>query len=127
MGEPIDIPELADWIAEQHSAKTPHHSLNGYLCDTCRVPTMTIDVHVGVAPFTLRCRATPGCAGLGRSAMYPAQVPPVIYGEPKFEWARPSREDFELLDDEVKDHVMRGGLVLRARTDLPGAYVVEKS
>ena len=124
-GEPIVLSDDVEaFLAKRFEQVSPHHSMNGYSCDQCGGMTMTIDVHVGVTPMFLGCRATEGCSGTGVSRSYPPKLPPEGHRSPEWEWARPDADAFAELSESMREHVLRGGLVLRPRTNLPGAYVV---
>lgn len=87
--------------------------LNAYECDGesfkgtkgCGSYIVTIDRHPGVTPFMLKCG---NCGGFAHSKMY--RVQPDL--TPTHEWYRPEKaSDVPLL---ARDHVAKGGLVLRA-------------
>lgn len=92
---------------------------NVYICDTCRKPTVTVDIHEGATPFLLGCRASGDvgdCPGMAVSEMYPH--PLIIaetYGPPEWEWFRPEGQELARLDENMRYHVMLGGLDLRKR------------
>lgn len=103
--------------------------LNVYRCEYgCN--TVTVDVAEGVTPFFIKCRAKPRpgrpllpeltgddgeCIGQAQSCMYPrGPVPPWI-GEPTHEWYKPEVSDD--MDDATREHIERGGLLLRERTE----------
>lgn len=84
------------------------HRLNIYTCDECRRHIVTRDIEHGVSPFMIGCEATPGCKGMMRSSMYR------VFDQTMAEthhWYRP--ESLELLGDWERDHVEKGGLLLR--------------
>jgi len=83
--------------------------INGYLCETCGLVTVTVDKHPGVTPFVLSCRME-GCRGITQSMMYP---PAMTFDVPLWEWYRPSADENKTLDSYTKDHVRNGGLLLR--------------
>ncbi len=101
--------ETQAWLDGQ--AVIGHTRKNLYTCDMCRGEIVTIDTDKGVTPFMISCRATSGCKGFMASSFYhcdPARVA-------QFEWYRP--ETIEGFDPATKEHVMKGGLLLRP---LPG-------
>lgn len=87
---------------------------NGYKCQDCGQITMTYHVDDGVTPMFLACRATEDCTGRAVSMMYPPGPLPAELAElPRWEWYRPSRRAVRRMDRAMRDHVARGGLVLR--------------
>ena len=86
------------------------NKINGYTCKGCGQTFYTINDVDGTTPFMLRCRvANIGCGGMAQSNFY--RVP--LLAKPSWEWFKPEGEAFEKLTDEEKDHVNRGGLLLR--------------
>lgn len=87
--------------------------LNKYTCEKCGGTFTTIDLNDGVTPFMTRCRAETDrferCAGMAQSHFYR------VHGEawPEWGWYTPDAAWLERQDDGMKDHVSRGGLVLR--------------
>ena len=82
--------------------------VNAYRCLTCQRDTVTINKHEGVTPFTIRCQKE-GCDGEARSRMY--RVSQNLL--PSHEWYRPADEELAQLDEETREHVDCGGLLLR--------------
>ena len=80
--------------------------LNVYTCQTCGGRIVTIDRHVGTTPFTINCRATPGCDGVMYSSMY--QVDESL--TPTWEWFKPGGK---FRNRAMREHVEMGGLDLR--------------
>jgi hypothetical protein len=115
-----------------------HPRINIYLCEFgCH--TVTVDVAHGVTPFFIKCKAKPRpdrpiaakhlgedgeCVGLAKSSMYPKGPKPPWIGEPTHEWYTP--ENMQRLTDEEADHVGRGGLLLRERTNAVPIYQGEE-
>ena len=110
--------------------------VNIWACSTCKLPTVAIDIHAGVTPMALVCRArladfgadgTPVvdeddlCGGRAMSTMYvlpdPDSTPDWVarlLADPPWEWYCPTDlADLRSLDGETVDHVKRGGLLLR--------------
>lgn len=98
--------------------------INGYLCGVCNRYTVTVDVHDGVTPMFLTCRASGDseeCLGRATSMMYadPATWP--NHGQPRapqpeWEWYKPVGVEADRIrhgDPQTWDHVRRGGLLLR--------------
>lgn len=116
--------------------------INGWTCETCGKTTYCIHVDDGVTPMFLACRASGrlgDCDGTGRSMMYPAPpVPDHVVAAVRWEWYKPEspRRRFDpdtgklytppdSLTAAEREHVDRGGLLLRELTDagravLPG-------
>jgi hypothetical protein len=93
---------------------------NAYKCGQCGRVAITIDIHRGVTPMTMACRVAPAiCDGTMQSMMYPDNgAPPpdsylAQYRDRVFHWYRPGQAEFIELDKSSKDHVMRGGLLIR--------------
>lgn len=85
---------------------------NRYTCNECEGSIVTEDVDKGVTPAFIGCRAAEGCEGTMGSAFY-HEDPDT---PPDGEWYRPPRERLETMSEEEREHVMKGGLVLRKVT-----------
>jgi hypothetical protein len=89
---------------------------NGYRCQTCGYLLVTINRQEGVTPFSLGACRNPsnvdGCPGRMYSLFY--RLPPNA-PEPTWEWYSPSKGErqYRRLSDWERDHVERGGLLLR--------------
>lgn len=95
--------------------------INVYTCEECGGETVTIDVHEGVTPFMLRCRATGkegDCDGAAYSCMYRVHGKPI----PKWEWFKPIGSEYNKLSRDMKEHVDKGGLDIRRKPE-PDAAV----
>jgi hypothetical protein len=92
--------------------------INGYVCQrpTGKKPhiTLTVDVDEGVTPFMIGC---PDCGFDAYSMMYPrtGRIPPM--SAVTHEWYSPSNEELKTLHPANFEHVRRGGLLMRKRTD----------
>ena len=96
---------------------------NAYFCKSCRKVTITVDIDEGVTPAFIGC---PHCKkSMASSFMY--QIPGCMYfGEFKngqmtilpadYEWYKPPDREIVLLSDGEKEHVSKGGLLMRPRT-----------
>jgi hypothetical protein len=106
----VDMPLPDNVVAE-----LPRESV--YRCEKCASRFTTVDVDHGVTPFMTRCKVD-GCDGMAQSSMYPKAPRPSHVAAPSFEWYRPVHID-ELADlsPATLDHLKRGGLLLRPRTD----------
>ncbi len=82
--------------------------INVYICKTCRHGTTTINACDGVTPFMIRCRKL-GCDGMAESLFY--RVPQNSW--PSHEWYKPEGKELAALDQSTRDHVDKGGLILR--------------
>jgi hypothetical protein len=101
---------------------------NCYRCEYgCN--TFTVDVDEGVTPFMIKCKSKskPGrplrpdltgedgeCVGTARSCFYPKEPLP-SFAVITHEWYRP--KEMGGLSAKEKEHVERGGLLLRERTE----------
>lgn len=86
---------------------------NGYRCQSCGYLLVTINRAEGVTPFSMGCRnpsMIDGCPGPMCSTVY--RLPPGAPA-PTWEWYSPSKGQRKRLDDWSRDHVERGGLLLR--------------
>lgn len=116
----ISLPvSVVDWLREQVAARDGHHGENGYQCKSCGKVTVTVDVHPGVTPAFLDCRRTAGCSGMAVSSFYPSGPRPANLPEPAWEWFRPSSPVLARQTAAAREHVRKGGLLLRERTEAP--------
>lgn len=82
---------------------------NIYTCSLCKKTIVTVDRDEGTTPFILlACKATSGCNGEMESSFYTCDQSLTA----QYEWFRPGPSMH--LSPAVKDHVRRGGLVLRS-------------
>jgi hypothetical protein len=125
--------------------------INGWLCDgrggrpgipTCGRITYAINVHHGVTPMFLACRAEgvepneAECKGMGTSLMYPENDPPAhVLDAVAWEWYKPDAVEMKRLrkrERQGKDnsgtveHVEKGGLLLRPLTDAGRELLVSR-
>lgn len=112
--------------------------INVYRCEHgCN--NVTVDVDDGVTPFMMKCvtKSRPDrpldpiltgsdgeCLGMAKSCFYPKVAPPPWISVPTHEWYRP--KDLAGLNDGELEHVKKGGLLLRPRTDAEPIYHPEK-
>ena len=91
--------------------------LNLYVCPK-RHKTMTIDVAIGVTPFMLMCKHE-GCEEFAQSSLYAPECGVLsLVLPPRWEWYRPSGDEYINLDvNDRESHVDKGGLLLRKRTE----------
>lgn len=90
--------------------------VNVYVCPVCAGYTVTIDIHRGVTPFMLGCRASgrPGdCGGMAESSFYPKGTQPAHIPPPSWEWYTPSDAEYRRLNRDMREHVDKGGLMIR--------------
>lgn len=113
------------------SVKLPRE--NCYVCNVCHGLTVTVDVDEGVTPMFIRCKRIDSqyteervirkqCNGTARSGLYPKAPRPSTIPAPKFEWYNPTTTELSKLDEETQDYVLKGGLLLRERTDREPVY-----
>lgn len=91
-----------------------------YECERCKAYIVTIDIDRGVTPMYMRCQSESGvCSGLMRSYGYPVEARPPFIPDPQWEWYRPEVNALGRFDndDEMNEHILSGGLLLRGRTD----------
>lgn len=87
---------------------------NGYRCQTCGFLLVTVNRQEGTTPFNLGACRNPsnmdGCPGPMFSCLY--RLPPNA-PEPTWEWYAPGKAEQRRLGVWERDHVERGGLLLR--------------
>lgn len=79
--------------------------INAYECPDGHL-TVTIDLEDGTTPMMMNCR-NPSCGKVSRSKWY--KVDQNL--KPTFEWFKPT--DMKKLNPAERDHVQRGGLLIR--------------
>jgi hypothetical protein len=111
--EPIVLaPDIQAYITLL-AAQMGDRRVNGYHCPSCGRTLIVTHLDEGVTPVFLACRKTAGCTGQSHSLGYPPSPVPAYLGEPTHEWYRPGQEQFDSLDPAMREHVERGGLMLR--------------
>ncbi len=93
--------------------------VNGYRCRDCGRVTWTLDVHEGVTPMFLGCRAFTGCLGMAESMFYRV---PIDHPDPGWEWYKPSKGAARRQEKRFPGsmrHWEQGGLSLRHRKKDP--------
>jgi hypothetical protein len=92
--------------------------LNGYVCQrpTKSKPhiTLTVDVDRGVTPFMIAC---PVCQFDAYSMCYPRTGKIPCMEDVTHEWYAPDETEVQTLHPANLEHVKRGGLLMRKRTD----------
>lgn len=84
--------------------------VNVYTCPKCKGRTVTIDADDGVTPFMINCRSVGGChEEMAESSFYRVDQNLV----PTYEWYRPVGDELAMLKGEMREHVDKGGLLLR--------------
>lgn len=85
---------------------------NSYRCEKCQGTIVTVNLADGVTPFMVKCRAhwpDTSCDGMAQSGFYRIdQSTPPGWG-----WHRPGEAELSNLAEDVREHVQRGGLLLR--------------
>ena len=93
---------------------------NAYFCKKCRKVTITVDIDEGVTPMLIPCIH---CEQMANSFMY--QVPACMRYDfsngikilpADIEWYRPEKNELLKLSSHEKEHVNKGGLLMRKRT-----------
>jgi len=80
--------------------------VNKYICQACRRSHLTINLSHGVTPFSTLC---PLCQSYRcYSSMYRLDLAVVTVTHC---WYRPIPDEFETLDDDMKYHIICGGLL----------------
>lgn len=99
-------------------ARLPIGRENMYGCDTCKGYIVTVDIDRGVTPMYIKCQSET-CSALMRSYGYPARPRPEHIASADWEWYRPEVNALGRFDndDDANEHILRGGLLLRGRTD----------
>jgi hypothetical protein len=102
---------------------------NAYFCKECRKVTITVDIDNGVTPMFIKCHYCygamansfmynlPGCLRYDFSNGKIAELPADL------EWYKPSSEEYEKLSPHEKEHIDKGGLIYRLRTDKPAIMI----
>jgi hypothetical protein len=108
--------QTVEWIAA-HAAEALR--LNVWECEDCGMPVLCFDRHPGVTPFMVAHSTLGGgdCKGMCRSHFYngaSARAARDVLGQPSHEWYRPSAHELKRLRGQVRDHVLKGGLLVRA-------------
>lgn len=103
----------ADEIAREKARETfmgeySHRRLNIYTCDTCREHIVTEDIDRGVTPFLISCEYC--TRGKMRSSMYRVFDLSMKEG---YHWYTPSADELERDTPWAREHVEKGGLLLR--------------
>lgn len=84
--------------------------INRYVCEKCGQATITVDSDDGTTPFMTTCTKK-DCKGIAQSCFY--QCGQSI--KPTHEWYRPIHGEMALIKDQAtRDHIAKGGLILRA-------------
>lgn len=99
-----------------NSSKVPNPpALNAYQCERRKGHIiMTVDIHPGVTPMFMECKYE-HCPGTAGSLMYPwAPLPEILKKMKLWIWYRPSANEFASSDLATQQHVLQGGLSLRA-------------
>lgn len=86
---------------------------NVYVCPAGH-RTWTIHRDHGVTPFMMRCRENSECGEMAQSRCY-QEARGAHEPSPRFEWYKPGEKEMKKLDPATKDHVERGGLLIRQR------------
>lgn len=88
---------------------------NIYLCSGCGRGVVTQDMDAGVTPFIIFCDR-PGCGKPMQSLCYKVPQRVLEHFPATFEWYAPAGEEIAGLAPQVREHVQKGGLVMRQVT-----------
>lgn len=100
------LKEQYDKMVEKHSEKCDNRC-NVYTCRSCGHQVKTVDENFGVTPMFITCDK---CNDMMNSAMYKDTLP---NERPTKGWYRPSFAEFQSLSEYGRNHVLKGGLLLR--------------
>lgn len=107
--------EVLSWIV----ANVPTIGrMNVWVCEACGTQVLCVDRHPGVTPFMVshHTLGNPDCGGSCQSRFYNGAIAAEVHarvGRPSHEWYRPSADQLEAETPYVRDHVLRGGLLVR--------------
>ena len=100
---------------------------NAYFCNSCRRVTISVDVDNGVTPMFHPCVH---CKKMATSFMY--QVPACLRYDfsngikvlpADIEWYKPDEREIIKLSVDENEHVKKGGLLSRGRTNKPAIFI----
>jgi hypothetical protein len=96
---------------------------NIYNCSVCKRHIITVDRDEGTTPMFIACRvdgeptdSKNTCTGQMASMGYPSpETWPEWIAEapPTWEWYMPDRTEFRTFEQGMREHISKGGLVLR--------------
>ena len=95
------------------NVKPERPRINCYVCNKCGWLHWTIDREPGVTPGMIRCRRPPQCDGLAWSAWYRVRQDDGSWVD--WEWYRPGKTELCRFDAATREHIAKGGLILRRR------------
>jgi transcription elongation factor Elf1 len=81
--------------------------VNCYVCKHCGHITKTKDIDAGVTSMFFMCE---NCGANATSTFYKNIAP---NQQPTQEWFRPTLEQVLKMDDEMQEHILKGGLAVR--------------
>lgn len=88
--------------------------LNIYVCESCREHIVTRDMDEGVTPFMILCEFCE--TGKMKSSFYRVFDQTMKEG---YHWYKPGADELDTLKPGTRDHVERGGLLLRKADGSP--------
>lgn len=91
---------------------------NIYLCHACGHGFVSIDTDDGVTPFTTGCRRS-GCTSVAMSLFYRCPQEMLANITPAIDWYRPAAAEVAMLSPATREHVDKGGLLLRPHLPPP--------
>lgn len=91
---------------------TNRNLINQYICPSCEKSLFTIDlIEGGVTPFMIRCVYCK--SDMMQSMFYRCKQDESLVTH---EWYRPDKGAMQRLSSEVREHIKKGGLILRKKT-----------
>lgn len=120
--------DMREQLRQREGHVDPRRFLvNLYGCPKCERAVVTVDVAVGTTPFMVSCRhlhpedpVVGGCDGTATSSLYRTEelnADDMMIVVPEMEWYLPMVD--EIIEPRYANHVARGGLLLRPRTNAP--------
>lgn len=105
--------EMAEGIAESGVFDGRGSGVDVYTCADCGERFYTQYVDKGVTPFTVACRKCGGIARHDNTIRYSEWKALEYAGKVLHSWMRPNLEQFLKLRPAAREHVLKGGLMLR--------------
>lgn len=90
-------------------------AINAYVCNFCYNLIIVQHVDKGLTPDYMACLVSKDCTGTARSMHYPPNPPQKVIDAVKWEWYRPTLDEFKQLDITLKQNVMAGALCIREK------------
>lgn len=110
------LPPRVRRLVDADKARTTDQRLNIYTCTECRGHIVTKDVDEGVTPFMISCEAKIDCLGAMESSFYRVWDQRIA---PSHHWYKPGPAEHAALIPGYREHVDKGGLLLRRADGQP--------